>query len=339
MKAALIGLGPHGKRVMDAIAKLDGIELSAVVDQRAEALQAAEIPPNAKCYLSANELWADQQVDLVCITTNGPSHAPIALEAMTQGVHYIMVEKPMACSVVDCERMIDAANRYGARLSVNQSRRHDPLYRWLRDRIHSGEWGTPRCVWIQRPGIGLGCLATHSFDLARFLTGRDVEQVTAWVDEPLGKNPRGAQFIDPGGLVVLEMGSGLRAVITQIEDGAGPMSVELDFTAGRVRLDEKLGTVEIIERDMAIQPGPGRPAVFRQTTAPDGMTAKTNMATMLQGVLQELVSDQFLECEALHGKIAIEVLVAAYVSHRNGHAPVALSELSQEDKELCLQVT
>ena len=37
--------------------------------------------------------------------------------------------------------MIDEAQRRGVRLSVDQSRRHDPLYRWLRDTIRSGELG------------------------------------------------------------------------------------------------------------------------------------------------------------------------------------------------------
>jgi len=42
-------------------------------------------------------------------------------------------------------------------------------------------------------------------------------------------------------------------VIAQIEDGAGPMSVEIDLTAARVRIDEKWGEAEVIERDLAVE--------------------------------------------------------------------------------------
>jgi predicted dehydrogenase len=339
VNGVIVGLGPHGKRILSVVKEMKEVELTAVVDQRIESIQNVDLPDTIRCYKSIQELWPSNRIDLMCIATNGPSHAMIAMEAMSRGVRYIMVEKPMACSVSDCDRMLDAAIKTQTRLSVDQSRRHDPMYRWLRDQIKMGTWGSPRCIWIQRPGIGLGCLATHSFDLVRFLTGLEINRISAWVDNPIKENPRGNQFIDPGGLVIMEMGANLRAVIAQIEDGSGPMSIEMDFTGARLRLDEKSGSIEIIERDLTVKTGPGQPPVFIQKAVPDGMTAKINMEKMLKGVLEELISDRPMDCDALHGRIAVQSLVAAYVSHRDGHVPVTLSKLSLEDKERCLPVT
>lgn len=315
------------------------VRVVAAVDRRPEALAAAELPSSAERFGTADELWKRGRPDLVCVTTNGPSHEPLALAAIRSGAKFVMVEKPMACSTIECDRMIDAAKAAGVRLAVNQSRRHDPVYRWLRDRVRSGAWGSPRALWIQRPGIGMGCLATHSFDLARFLTDREVERVTAWVDAPLKPNPRGRDFVDPGGLVVLDMGRGLRAVVAQIEDGAGPMSVELDLTAARVRIDDRAGTVEIIERDLSRLPGPDRPPAYRPGKIPETLRPRDKIFAWISGLLEELLSDRPMECEASHGRAAVEILAAAHLSSERGHAPVRLPLSGKGDRAKWIPVT
>jgi predicted dehydrogenase len=339
VKTAIVGLGPQGKRVVDVVKKLEGLELAAVIDLRQESLDALDAGPEVVRSKSSEAVFVEQGIELCCITTTGPSHASLAIAAMRAGVGRVMVEKPMACSVADSAKMIEVAAETGSRLAVNQSRRHDKFYRWLRDSVRSGRWGELRALWIQRPGIGLGCLGTHSFDLARFLSDRDVTRVTAWVDEPVGTNPRGAEFVDPGGLVVMELGRKVRAVISQIEDGAGPMSVELDLTGARVRVDEKYDRVEIIERDLSVKPGPDRPAVFKEAQLPEGISAKTNLQDMTRGLLRELMGTGEMDCDARHGLIAIEVLAAAHASAARGQVPVELPLSSQEDRERWLPVT
>ncbi len=336
----MLGLGPQGRRVLGVLAKMNGVAVVAAVDRSPKALAAAaELPACARRFSTPEDLWESGGAELVCVTTNGPSHESLALAALRSGAKFVMVEKPMACSPAECDRMIRAAKSSGARLAINQSRRHDPIYRWLRDKIRSGAWGKPRALWIQRPGIGLGCLATHSFDLARFLTDREVESVTAWVDAPLKANPRGKDFIDPGGLSVLDMGPGLRAVVSQIEDGAGPMSVELDLTAARVRIDDRAGTVEILERDLSPIPGPDRPPTYRLGEFPETLRPRDKISVWIGGLLTELLSDGPMECDALHGRAAVEILTAAHLSSERGHAPVPLPLAGKAEREKWLPVT
>lgn len=337
--AAVIGLGPHGKRIVGVLSSMPGIKLSAVVDSREEALAWPEIPPAAAKHKSADALFAAGAPDVVCIATNGPSHAKLAIDAMNAGTRFLMVEKPFACSLAECDQVMEVAARTKTRVAVDQSCRHAVLYRWLREQIASGRWGEPRAFWMQRQGIGLGCNGIHSFDLARFLSGRDVERVTGWVDAPIKKNPRGEQFVDPGGLVVMEMGRALRCVVAQVEDGAGPVSLELDLTAARVYIDERSGTVDVIERDLSVIPGPGRPAVFRKGVVPESAAKYPDMAPSIRGTLDELVGGGAMDCDATHGRAALEVLVGAYLSSQKENTPVKLPLTSKEGRELWLPIT
>lgn len=337
MRAAVVGVGPHGQRIVKVLLGLENVELAAVVDQNEAALAAVELPTKVAKYRSLDEIRPDA-VEMVCIATNGPSHAKLALTAMERGVRRLLIEKPMACSVAECDQIIEKADETGTRVVVDHVRRYSPAYRWLRDRISSGAWGQPRCIWMQRPGIGLGCNGTHSFDTVSFLTGQEVKQVTGWVDEPVAANPRGKHFVDPGGLAILDLGSA-RAVVAQIEDGAGPTAVEIDLTAARVRVDEKYGQIEIVERDLSVKPGPGRPPAFQVTSPPDGLTGNTDMGVMVRGCVEDLISNNPVVSGVQSGRAAIEVLVACYLSHRRDHAPVPLPLTSPEDRNLWLPVT
>ena len=338
MKAAVIGLGPHGLRIVRALSQVPGVELAAVVDRSEQAL-AAEMPPGVARYRSDSELWSRGDVMLACIATNGPSHAPLALAAMTGGARFLLVEKPMACSLAECDQIICKAETTQTRVAVGHTSRYAPSYRWLRERISSGDWGQVRAIWIQRPGIGLGCNATHSFDLVTYLAGRRVEQVTAWVDEPLGENPRGSQFVDPGGLVVMELAGGARGIVAQIEDGAGPMCVEIDMTAARIRMDEKNDNLEVLVRDLSVKKGPNKPAVYQAIELPNGVSAKSDMISLTRDCLTDLVAGRPLLSGTHEGCASIEVLVAAHLSHRRGHARQSLPLETREELELWLPVT
>ena len=338
-RTIVIGVGPQGRRTIDVVQGMAELELTAVVDLSEKALSELDLPINVGRYTSLKEVKDHGALDVVCIASNGPSHRQLTEEAVALGAKYILVEKPMACSSEDCQAMIELCDTAGVRLAVNQSRRHDPMYRWLRDEIRTGKWGEVRSIWIQRPGIGLGCLATHSFDLASFLADSDVLEVSAWIDDVVGKNPRGEQFVDPGGLVVGTMKSGARMTVAQIEDGAGPMSVEVNLTGARLRIDEKGNDVEIIVRDRTVIPGPNRPPVFDRVALPEGLSARTNMRVMLTGVLSELIGGGEMVCGSRYGKAAVDVLVAAYLSHQSGHRPVVLSQLTEEHLAMKLSVT
>jgi len=339
MNAAIFGLGVQGKRILEVLNRTQGINLTSLIDSNPEVFKSIRNLNGAQTYESFDRFSQESSAELVCIATHCPSHAEIAIRCIESGAKYVLVEKPMACSISDCEKMINFAEKNDARLVVNQSRRYDSTYVWLRKKIISGIWGELKSIWIQRPGIGLGCIGTHSFDLARFLTNHEVREVTAWIDEPNSRNPRGEQFVDPGGLVVLNMEGKFRIIISQIEDGSGPRFIEINMSKARIHIDEKLDRLEVVSRNSVREESELLIGSYHRLKLPNNLSAQVDLEEMLEGLISDLISESPKDCNAVDGKIAIEILVASYLSNLNNHSPISLSSMSDKDKKLFLPIT
>lgn len=323
MNAIVIGLGPHGQRILQAVRQSSHLNIVGVVDLSQDVLDSLDVEENQK-FTSLEKALAELPIDLASIATNGPSHAKLAIQCMKDGIKHVMVEKPLACSLEESLEMMEIAKAENAKLAVSHPRRFSKNYGLIREMIKNGELGEFRNIYIQRTGIGLGCLATHSFDLANFISGMTPKAVTAWVDVPLKTNPRGEQFVDPGGTVVLDYGNGKKGLISQIEDGAGPIFVEINLTAGRVHIDEKGDILEIIKRNLNVTKTPGKGAAYERIVNPSNIGGKRVLVDELQWLLEDLVISNEPASGVGCGYDSIEVLIAAYVSHENGHCPVSL---------------
>jgi predicted dehydrogenase len=87
-------------------------------------------------------MFAQAGVEAVCICTPHPAHRDPALMAARAGVH-VLVEKPMAASLADCDAMIAAARESGVQLGVISQRRfYEPVKR-LKAAIEAGKIGAP----------------------------------------------------------------------------------------------------------------------------------------------------------------------------------------------------
>ncbi len=339
MKAAILGFGPMGKRHAAAVGRVPGLALVAVADRRPEALASEGIAPEVARYDDALRLLGELRPELVVVATNAPSHPALVVAAVAQGARAVLCEKPVACSLAQARTMEDACRAGGVRLAVNHCRRHVSAYEWVRDRIASGHWGALRGVRMACPGIGLGCLATHFIDLAAFLSGQRFARVTGWVDPERGANPRGAEFHDPGGLIVAEGDGGARFVFHQIEDASGPTSIVLDLTLARVVVEEREGRVSVIRRDPSVKPGPGRPPKFDEEAPPQDQPLKLDIVEMTSAVLAELAGEGRLTCAAEHGYRSLEVVVGAHLSHGRGNVPVELPLVDEKDLAMELAIT
>ena len=124
MKYALIGCGRISINHLRA-ARANGFMIAALCDivpGKAEALLArAEIPADAgiKTYTDYKQMLAAEQPELVSIATESGKHAEIALYCIGHGIHTI-IEKPMAMSLADADRIIAAAEARGVTVSVCQ---------------------------------------------------------------------------------------------------------------------------------------------------------------------------------------------------------------------------
>jgi len=327
---AVVGLGPHGKRFIQCVLNDSRLELAAVVDRDAAKLNDVTLPPNVKRLAELPELWL-LNIQVLLIATNGPSHAPIAVEAIEKGIRFILVTKPVATTLRDARLLQALAEKHHVTIAVDHGLRYDATYKWLKQTQREGKFGSLKSIYIQRPGIGLGCLGVHSFDLATYLAEAEIATVTAWVDAPVGKNPRGEQFVDPGGLVVLNYTNQVKAIISQIEEGAGPMSVELNYTKARIRVDEKFKVLECVYRDenkkFDLQLNPHQQPVAHDTIQ------------LMSAVINDLVFGSNLNADVKWGILSFEVLLAAYLSSESDHRPVKLPITSEEAAVRFLPVT
>ena len=145
----LLGCGDVArKRVAAAIQQADDSELLAACRRDEQKLdefcREFEVP---RAYTSDAELLADPDIDAVYIATPVHLHLPQTLAASAAGKH-VLVEKPMAMSVAECVRMIDACRRSDVRLGVAYYRRFYPVVRRITELLAAGEIGTPMAAHV-----------------------------------------------------------------------------------------------------------------------------------------------------------------------------------------------
>jgi predicted dehydrogenase len=123
VRAAIIGSGLiAGKKHIPAFLKLRGkAELVAICDLNlAAAKQVASQFGIPSTYNNIAEMLNTEKPDLVDICTPPQTHARLAIEAMRHGCH-VLVEKPMALTVADCDQIVRASEEYGLKVCVGHS--------------------------------------------------------------------------------------------------------------------------------------------------------------------------------------------------------------------------
>jgi myo-inositol 2-dehydrogenase/D-chiro-inositol 1-dehydrogenase len=143
MRFGLIGFGAWGKFHAEAIRKAPGAELAAIAcASEATAASARERYPDAAIHLDWRKLLADRSIDAVDIVVPNHLHAEIAVAALEAGKN-VLLEKPMAGSIADCDRILEAVRRTGRVLSVGHEFRASTQWGLIHRLIREGEIGEP----------------------------------------------------------------------------------------------------------------------------------------------------------------------------------------------------
>lgn len=134
LRVAIIGYGLAGA-VFHAplIASTAGMAVAAIVTSDPERrMQALRNFPKVKLYAAAEELWRDaSRYDLVVIATPNRLHVSLAIAALHAGLP-VVIDKPMAASVADAEKLLETSQQTGRLLTVFQNRRWDSDFRTVR---------------------------------------------------------------------------------------------------------------------------------------------------------------------------------------------------------------
>ena len=143
MRFGLIGYGAWGKLHAEAIRKAPGAELAAIAcASEATARAARERHPDVAVNLDWRSLLADRSIDAVDIVVPNHLHAAIAIAALEAGKN-VLLEKPMASTIADCDLIVEAVRRTGRTLSVGHEFRASKQWGVIRELIRDGEIGEP----------------------------------------------------------------------------------------------------------------------------------------------------------------------------------------------------
>ncbi|MEO8135195.1 MAG: Gfo/Idh/MocA family oxidoreductase [Betaproteobacteria bacterium] len=163
MRFGLIGYGLWGKYHAQAIVNAPGAELAAIAcDTGGTAAQAQEDFPNIPVYVGYPMLLAQRAelaLDAVDIVVPNHLHAEIGIAALDAGMN-VLLEKPMAPSVAECDALIAAANRNRGVLTIGHEFRLAGQWSGIRKLIEAGDIGEPRYANVSlfrfpyRPGSG-----------------------------------------------------------------------------------------------------------------------------------------------------------------------------------------
>ena len=188
LRAAVVGLGMMGRnhvRVWDE--SVPGVELVAMADPDATALERASVGRRARAYAEPERMLAEEELDLVSIVAPTSLHLAVTVSALRAGAN-VLVEKPIAATREEAVAMIAAAADAGRMLTVGHVERFNPAIRELRRRLEAGELGRIFQIHATRLGpfparirdVGVVVdLAPHDLDVMRFLVGSEPIRIYA----------------------------------------------------------------------------------------------------------------------------------------------------------------
>jgi predicted dehydrogenase len=308
VRLALIGCGEVTRaKHLPSLAKLPEASVVALCDLDKDRVRhVADAFGVARRCTDSHEIFAMQDVDAVGVCTNPGSHPDLAIGAIRAGKH-VYVEKPLALTSFDCERMIQEVNSAGAIAMTGFHMRFHRLVRQARDIIREGRLGpleSIRVVWHSPRGddgipewktnrkSGGGALvelAVHHFDLIRFLLQTEYDRIQALAHDAVRS--------DEAAVVDGRMKNGV--LVSGVFSERSPHQIEIVVSGplGMLRLDcQRFDGLEIRKPNEA----PGDPAVRLRSIIHRAKSLPAGLVTMRRGgdylISYESAWRHFVQC-------------------------------------------
>ncbi len=190
IRIGLIGCGDNGTTHAECLKRIDGAELVAYADVAEEAAATALRTFGGEYSTTdSGRVLGDRSIDAVYICTRHDSHASLAIAAAKAGKH-IMIEKPLALSIEECEAVADAVSRSGVHLMPAFKMRYYPLVQKAHEfiprpqvmvgQMMDNRWPDGR--WTQDPiqgGANVHSQGCHTTDILRYFASGEPRRVWA----------------------------------------------------------------------------------------------------------------------------------------------------------------
>lgn len=275
VRYGIIGAGKAGILHAPAVMESPRATLTWIADPDARRGEALAAQSSAR-YL-ADYRQGLTNVDAVSICVPHAQLAESAIAAAQAGVH-VLLEKPMAVTLADADRVLSAAQKAGITLMVGFVHRFRPEAKRAFEIMASGAIGTPHLVtdrssagglagwprWVQQANAGGGLLlysGVHRIDRARWLLGRDITSVYGSTAALLPDSD-----VDSSYAAMLAFDGIGRAVLTNQQhtvDAIPLWETEIHGTEGMIRMHTGQ-SLEVITRDGARREAAGQDRRFHE---------------------------------------------------------------------------
>lgn len=337
----IIGCGMIAKFHIAAINSCPDAFVAGVYDLDRERTKAFADQNATKAYVSREEIWGDEAVKAVCICTPSGLHYPWAMEALENGRH-VLVEKPMALTLEECDAMIAKAKARGLKLGVVSQLRFSPAISQVKKVMEAGVLGKLLCAdlymkfhrsqdyydssdwrgtWAMDGGGALMNQGIHGVDLLQYLAGP--------VDNIFARAKTLARKIEVEDTLsaVAEFRNGAIGVIQATTSMYSGFSrrMELCGEKGTIILEEDKILLWDVADDGGLTHECGGVSDVRSSSDPSQIGAGGH-ARQIANFTAAVLGRESLLIDGSEGRKAVEIILNAYRSGRENR-PVSFEEV------------
>jgi predicted dehydrogenase len=326
IRLGAVGLGWFGGVLADAARASGEAEVVACFARSDEGRRAFAEAHGCTAVESLEALLEDPTIGGIIVATPHSTHAGIIEQVAAAGKH-VFVEKPLALTVADARRAIEATTRAGVTLQVGHNRRRQPANRSIRSKVESGELGTVvqlegfhsspgahkpdlpawRSDPRECPAGGMAALGVHTVDTFNYLVGPAARLVA------FSKKVAGSSTLDEATAVTIEYESGpigqmgtsyfvppvvslavygTDANVWNEEDGGRLFT---QARADKARAEHEVEQIDTIRDEVAEFARCIRDGGTPETGAPEGL----EVAVVMEGITQSVASGRAIELSSL----------------------------------------
>ncbi len=335
LKLGIIGVGRIGKIHAENITKnISQAEVVAVSDVRLDGVKEwASGLGIDNVYSDYKEIIEDSKIDAILVCSSTDTHAEISIEAARAGKH-IFCEKPIDFNLDRIKAVINEVDKAGVKFQVGFNRRFDHNFSKVKDTVEKGLIGAPHIIKItsrdpEAPpieyvkvsgGIFLD-MTIHDFDMVRYLSGSEVEEVyvngAVLINEEIGK----AGDIDTA-VISLKLANGAVAVIDNSRQAVYgyDQRAEVFGSKGKVQVENDLDTTASIATSEGVVSG--KPKYFFLERYTD------SFITEMESFVSAVLNDEDVAVSAEDGLKPVLIGLAAQKSYQENR-PVKISEVEK----------
>lgn len=324
----IIGCGLISGNHADAILKIKNASLRGCTDVNENALKAFSEKYGIKAYRTVDEMLNDDDIDVVSVCTPSGLHARFAVMAANHRKH-VVVEKPMALTVAECDEIIRASEDNHIKVAVICQNRFKNTFRQVKKVIEDGKLGkivsadiymkfyrSPeyyassnwKGTWKMDGGGALMNQGIHGIDIMLYMLG-DVATVFGHA-KTLSREIE----VEDTASAVVEYANGALGVIQ------GTTSVAPGYPR-RVEINGDLGSITMIEGDITVWDVNGVEKPLSESESARSFNDPMNFSIeghvlQLTDMVEAIIDDRTPFVDQYEGRRAVELITAIYQSSR-----------------------